>query len=121
MPIAEFIAVNLDCAEPPRLAAFYSELTGGEITYSTDDYAPVEIKGALTILFQRVAEHRPPTWPTAERPQQAHLDFYVANLDEAEALAVKAGATRAESQPNPDRWRVVLDPAGHPLCLCVRS
>ena len=29
MPIAEFLAVNLDCANPPELAEFYSKLTGG--------------------------------------------------------------------------------------------
>lgn len=121
MPIAEFIAVTLDCAEPPRLAAFYRELTGGEVTHSADAYAAVEIKGAVTVYFQQVAEHRPPTWPTTERPQQSHLDFYVADLDEAEAFAVAAGATRAEFQPDAAKYRVVLDPAGHPLCLCRRG
>jgi hypothetical protein len=27
------------------------------------------------------------------------------------------GAVKAERQPKPDRWRVFLDPAGHPFCL----
>ncbi|RZI55165.1 MAG: VOC family protein, partial [Zymomonas sp.] len=30
--------------------------------------------------------------------------------------AVECGATEAEEQPDP-RWRVLLDPAGHPFCI----
>jgi hypothetical protein len=121
MPIAEFLAVNLDCANPPELAEFYSKLTGGDVTYSTDEYAAVEITGGPTLYFQKVADHRPPTWPESERPQQSHLDFYVGDLREAEAQALEFGARRPDFQPNPDKCVVLLDPAGHPMCLCVRS
>ncbi|MFG2438870.1 VOC family protein [Streptomyces sp. NPDC048508] len=27
------------------------------------------------------------------------------------------GATKATDQPDPDRWRVLQDPAGHPFCV----
>jgi hypothetical protein len=48
----------------------------------------------------------------------AHLDFAVADdLDAAEARAIELGATKVGEQPNPDRWRVLIDPAGHPFCL----
>lgn len=119
--IAEFIAVNLDCAEPPALAAFYSELTGGEITFDSAEYASVTMGGGVTLLFQKVAEHRPPTWPDPERPQQSHLDFLVDDLDKAEAAAVRMGASKPGFQPGGDRWRVLVDPAGHPFCVCVRG
>jgi hypothetical protein len=36
-------------------------------------------------------------------------------LDLAEECALGLGATRPE-QPDP-RWKVLLDPAGHPFCL----
>ncbi|HEV2888632.1 MAG TPA: VOC family protein [Jatrophihabitans sp.] len=121
MPIAELLAVNLDCANPPELAEFYSKLTGGEVAYSTDEYAGVQIAGGPALYFQKVADHRPPTWPDAERPQQSHLDFYVDNLPDAEAAALEFGASRPDFQPNADKCVVLLDPAGHPLCLCVRS
>ena len=49
--------------------------------------------------------------------QQAHLDFDVSDLDEAEAEALAIGATKAVIQPSPNDWRVLLDPAGHPFCL----
>jgi hypothetical protein len=45
------------------------------------------------------------------------LAFAREDLDVGEAEAVKLGAHRAEVQPRPDRWRVLLDPAGHPFCL----
>jgi hypothetical protein len=121
MPIAEFLAVNLDCDNPPELAEFYSRLTGGTVTYSSEEYAAVEIAGSVTIYFQKVAEHRPPTWPDSERPQQSHLDFYVEDLAEAEAAAVGFGASKPDVQPAEEKYRVLLDPAGHPLCLCLRS
>jgi Glyoxalase-like domain len=121
MPIAEFLAVNLDCANPPDLAQFYSKLTGGEVTYSSDEYAAVDVAGSITLYFQKVADHRPPTWPDSDRPQQSHLDFYVENLQDAEAAALEFGASKPEVQPAEEKYRVMLDPAGHPLCLCLRS
>ena len=52
----------------------------------------------------------------AERGMTHHLAFEVDDLDAAVALAVEAGATVAEFQPQ-DGVRVCLDPAGHPFCL----
>ncbi|MFI0356345.1 VOC family protein [Actinomadura sp. 9N407] len=119
--IAEFIAVNIDCAQPPALATFYSGLTGGEVTYTSDEYASVTLPGGVNVFFQGVADHRPPQWPGADRPQQYHLDFYVEDLDKAEAAACEAGAGVPEFQPGGERWRVLTDPAGHPFCLCLRA
>ncbi|MEW2358933.1 VOC family protein [Spirillospora sp. NPDC029432] len=122
MPVnAEFIAVTIDCPEPPVLAAFYRALTGAEITYDTEEAAAVLLPGGTNVYFQKAAEHRAPRWPDAEHPQQFHLDFYVDDLDKAEAAAREAGAGRPDFQPGGERWRVLTDPAGHPFCLCVRS
>jgi hypothetical protein len=49
-----------------------------------------------------------------------HLDLAVDDLDEAEAEAVRLGARRAADQPAPGRYRVLLDPAGHPFCLSTQ-
>jgi hypothetical protein len=46
-----------------------------------------------------------------------HLDFQVDDLDEAVSEAVGLGATLADDQFQ-DNVRVLLDPAGHPFCLC---
>ena len=46
-----------------------------------------------------------------------HFDFQVGDLDSAVTEAVALGATLVEQQPN-EQVRVLLDPAGHPFCLC---
>jgi Glyoxalase-like domain len=47
-----------------------------------------------------------------------HLDVMVRDLDDGEREALALGATKAEHQPG-TTFRVFLDPAGHPFCLCV--
>jgi hypothetical protein len=46
-----------------------------------------------------------------------HFDFQVGDLDSAVEDAVALGATLADAQPQ-ENVRVLLDPAGHPFCLC---
>jgi hypothetical protein len=50
-------------------------------------------------------------------PQQFHLDLRADDLDATEALALELGAAKPAHQPGEERWRVLLDPAGHPFCL----
>jgi Glyoxalase-like domain len=46
-----------------------------------------------------------------------HFDFQVGDLDAAVSDAVALGAALAETQPQAN-VRVLIDPAGHPFCLC---
>ena len=62
--------------------------------------------------------HRPPTWPDNEVPQQFHFDFAVDDMDAAEAYAISIGARPVEGPEKSDGFRVYLDPSGHPFCLC---
>jgi hypothetical protein len=41
----------------------------------------------------------------------------VDDLDAAQARLLALGAVEPTVQPEPDRWRVLLDPAGHPFCI----
>jgi catechol 2,3-dioxygenase-like lactoylglutathione lyase family enzyme len=109
-------SVSLDCPDPHELAEFYARLLGVEVAFDSENFSALKLDG-VWLSMQRVADHRPPTWPAPETPQQIHLDFAVDDLDAGEARAIEAGATRADDQPSPDRWRVMLDPAGHPFCL----
>lgn len=119
--IARLGTYALDCPDPRELAAFYGEITGWEIEPDSDDewvtLSPPD-GGGIQLAFQRADEYAPPKWPGAEAPQQAHLDFYVPDLDEGERQVLKLGARKAEYQPG-TTFRVYLDPVGHPFCLCV--
>jgi hypothetical protein len=46
-----------------------------------------------------------------------HLDLAVDDLEEAERRATALGAVKAGHQPGGDRFKVYIDPAGHPFCL----
>ena len=110
--------ICLDCADPAGLAAFWAALLGGEVApILGDDAVMVKNKGT-PVAALRVPGYQPPTWPGGAIPKQVHLDLAVGDLDAAEAEAIRLGARRAGEQPHPTRWRVMLDPAGHPFCLC---
>ena len=119
MALARLGLICLDCADPAGLAAFWAGLLGGEVTPVSDDVVVVGNKGT-PVAAVRVPGYRPPTWPGGAIPKQVHLDLAVSvgDLDAAEAEAIRLGACRTGEQPRPGRWRVMLDPAGHPFCLC---
>lgn len=116
--------VALDCPDAEALARFYGALLGWEVEYSEDepDWADVRPPGDGTgfhIACQQVDGYRAPQWPDGQTPQQAHLDFYVDSIAEAEPRVLAAGGARHPHQPGgPDSFVVYLDPAGHPFCLC---
>lgn len=118
MAIARFALVALDCPDPRALAGFYQAVAGGEIKESTasDAWVRLQTGTGADIGFQRDPGYEAPNWPDG-LPQQAHLDFDVSDLDEAEEAVLALGATKTSSQPSPEDWRVFLDPAGHPFCL----
>jgi catechol 2,3-dioxygenase-like lactoylglutathione lyase family enzyme len=118
-PVARLRAFALDCPDPQALAEFYSAITGWEIERPEDDWVELKSDVGATLAFQRVDDHRPPVWPGSEHPQQAHLDFAVADIRAAEPGLLALGARPAEYQPGGDSWRVYLDPAGHPFCLVI--
>ena len=117
--IGRLTNMALDCRDPRALAAFYSAITGWE-TVEDDDGEWVQLRsdGDVTLAFQLAPDHEPPVWPSSERPQQAHLDFDVDDLDAAEEQVLALGARKADVQPG-SSFRVLLDLAGHPFCLVL--
>lgn len=117
--VTELLSVCIDTSDAGRLAQFYADLTGGEVSgvYPEYGYASAEVLGS-TLNFQTVADYRRPEWPGQEHPQQFHLDFRVPELEPAVEHAVALGATVSADQPEGMPWRVMLDPDGHPFCLC---
>jgi catechol 2,3-dioxygenase-like lactoylglutathione lyase family enzyme len=119
--IAKFAFTVLDCPDPRTAAEFYQALTGAPIVRTEDDWYQLAAEpGGVALAFQLAPDHIPPKWPDPEHPQQFHLDLDVADLDEAEAQVLAIGARKHEHQPG-TTFRVFLDPAGHPFCLCQES
>ncbi len=125
MPIATFTLAALDCPDPDELGAFYSAITGWRLEVPawsdpvTDGRRWLELTGGqgARIAFQQIDDYVPPTWPGGAHPAQLHLDFEVEDLEAAESAVLELGAVRAEVQPEPEAFRVYLDPAGHPFCF----
>ncbi|MFE7503788.1 VOC family protein [Promicromonospora sp. NPDC057488] len=113
---AAVAAINVDCADPSSLASFWARLLGADVVVETPDYCAVQA-GGLFLGAVRVEGYQPPTGPSFGGSRQMHLDVTVDDLDASEREALALGATKEERQPNPERHRVLRDPAGHPFCI----
>lgn len=116
-------ATTVDAPDARELARFYQRLLGWPVRKEEADWleiAPPDGGGGLS--FQTEPLFTRPRWPSERTGQQMmmHLDIEVDDLPSAVERAVALGATVADRQPQDD-VRVLLDPAGHPFCLFVRS
>lgn len=136
MPLVILRTVNLDCDDALAMARFYGGVLGWESTEVEPDWVLMrDPKGGTGLSFQQDENYVRPTWPEEPGRQQKmiHLDLRVtpagadaegryseqegqAALAEAVERALSVGGTLAEPQNRAD-LRVILDPAGHPLCL----
>ena len=116
-PAIRYSAITFDCPDPAELARFYGDALGLPIAYSTDDFILLGREGSAGLGFNRLADYRRPTWPDPSQEKQAHIELGVDDLDDAQAWLISQGAVEPAVQPDPDRWRVLLDPAGHPFCI----
>jgi len=118
MAIARYPVVVLDCPDPQALAEFYAALLDWKAEPGGDGWWMIRADYGDAIGFQKVEGFAPPQWPGQDVPQQMHLDLDVDDLDSAETATLALGATKHDHQPG-TTFRVFLDPAGHPFCLCL--
>src|SRR5262249_24978616 len=111
--------LNIDSADPARLARFYAAALGWEVTYCDDSYGMVEGNG-VKIGFGKTEGFRPAQWPDEAGTKRFHLALQVDDLDEATESLYAIGASQPDFQPGAGRWRVLLDPDGQPFCLSPR-
>jgi catechol-2,3-dioxygenase len=116
--IGKLDSVVLDAADIAGLSAFYQGLAGWRELWADDEWITLETPDGWRIALQSAPDHQPPRWPGQERPQQAHLDLRVPDLDAALSRAVSLGGTLLRRN---DTWLTVADPAGHPFDLCLRA
>lgn len=122
-----WVGVAIDCLDAGPVAHFYERLLGFEVRDLGPMWAQLfDPAGGVHLNVQGEPKYEPPTWPEAPGEQQKmlHFEVEVDDLEAAVTTAIEAGGTEAPWQP-PDRdskrIRVVLDPAGHPLCLFLRG
>jgi len=110
--------LQIDCADPVRLAAFWAEVLDVEVGDGFGD--PVHYlglkpatPGGPVVSFQRVPE------PHAAK-NRLHLDIEVGgDVDAAtERILSLGGARQGEDfAEHGFRWRVMTDPEGNEFCL----
>jgi hypothetical protein len=115
--------IAVDCAAPERLRNFYAYLTGWERRELWDCHALVDESGMICILFMGADfDYIAPIWPEeiGKQQKQMHFDFQVDDLTTAVEEAIMLGATKPEQQYGGDDFMTLLDPEGHPFCLCKK-
>jgi hypothetical protein len=125
MAIAKYVYTALDCANPVELAHFYSKITGfkvqpfdeGETAETCEWLELLDENNHTKMAFQKIEKYCAPTWPDGAIPQQVHMDFHAKDLDISEKQILEIGGRKAGHQVRPHRFRVYLDPAGHPFCI----
>ncbi|MEM9200212.1 MAG: VOC family protein [Actinomycetota bacterium] len=109
--------IVLDTAEVERVATFWSELLGWPMERWSDEWISMS-DGTARLAIQYAPDHQPPSWGDPARPQQAHLDIEVDDIDVAEEQVLASGGTKLGAQDGAVAgFRVYADPAGHPFCL----
>lgn len=119
MALVTAAVVVLDCAEPEKLARFYRELLDAEDGEASANLVGIRVAGGFRIAFRRDVNATPPSWPRPENSLQAHLDFLVEDLDEAERRVIGLGGRPIETKDpaGPYEERGYADPAGHSFTL----
>ena len=106
--------VTFDCANPRRVATFWSEVTGYQPVMERDDLvvlqAPDE-RGVRQLLFFAVPESK-------VAKNRMHLDLATKDSEVERARLVSLGATVMERHTGDGlSWTVMLDPEGNEFCL----
>ena len=110
--------VVLDAPDIARLSAFYRGLAGWAEVSADDEWITLDTPDGWQIGLQSAPNHQPPQWPGQARPQQAHLDLRVPDLEAAlDRTRELGGALLRKSET----WYTVADPAGHPFDLCLNA
>ena len=115
--------MTIDCSNATRAREFYANLMRWERTVAYDCLA-LKADSGMTILFAEIdIPYVRPVWPeeAGAQQKQMHLDFTVDDLPSAVEEAIQFGATKTAAQYGGEQLVTLLDPEGHPFCLCQRQ
>ena len=105
--------VVVDCHDPERLARFWAELLGYEVTDVDEEGISITAPdgSGVGLDFFRVPEDK-------QVKNRLHLDLRPDDRDAEVARALALGATRADVGQGPEvSWVVLADPEGNEFCI----
>lgn len=108
--------VTFDAADPPGLAAFWSQALGRKVAESSSFFAMLEPdERGIQMLFIQVPEGK-----TAKN--RMHVDFHAEDREAEVARLVALGATQhATHNEWGVTWTVLTDPEGNEFCVAQPS
>ena len=114
--------IMVDCGDEKSLQAFYGQMLNWESCVLFGRPA-VRSAGGVVLLFCQEEDYVPPVWPEQDgcQQKQMHFDFQVESVPEAVEKALRLGAVKAPAQYGGEEFVTMLDPAGHPFCLCRKA
>ena len=114
--------IIIDCGDGKKQREFYAELFGWE-RCEMYNMPGVRNGAGLVILFAQEADYVPPVWPEQDGKQQKqmHFDFIVPDVAAFVQHAEALGAVKTQEQFGGVYFTTMLDPAGHPFCLCAKG
>src|SRR5688500_13289006 len=105
--------VTIDCADPRRLAGFWTEAAGYRVNWDSESFVvlkPVAGEG-ITIGLQQVPEER-------VGKNRVHIDWHSDDREAEVERLVKLGATvRSVETVHGLIWSVLYDPDGNEFCV----
>jgi catechol 2,3-dioxygenase-like lactoylglutathione lyase family enzyme len=110
------ISLTLDCADPERLAAFWTEALGYERVAAVDNFVvlgPAADAAGPKLALQGVPEPR-------SLKNRMHLDLWVDDIEAEAARLEGLGAKRLRDQPFAEHglhWIQLADPEGNEFCV----
>ena len=120
-PVGELMNIVVDCPDADISARFWAAVLGWERVQEDADWVDIAdaSDGRRRLVFQQIADYRPPGWPDQGPPQQLHLDVRVDDLEIAAQRVRALGAVPLGERVvlEDETYRVYADPAGHPFCL----
>jgi catechol 2,3-dioxygenase-like lactoylglutathione lyase family enzyme len=120
-PVGQLMNIVVDCPDADISARFWAAVLGWERVQETADSVDIAdaSDGRRRLVFQQIADYRPPGWPDQGPPQQLHLDVRVDDLEIADQRVRALGAVPLGERVvlEDETYRVYADPAGHPFCL----
>jgi catechol 2,3-dioxygenase-like lactoylglutathione lyase family enzyme len=106
-------ALAVDCSDPERLAAFWTQVLGWQIVERDGDGVSIGSPDApFTMDFWTVPEPK-------RTKNRLHLDVNATDRDQDAELArlLELGATPVDVGQGEATWHVLADPEGNEFCL----